>query len=202
MGENDLIDLATERLLLRRLIADDADHLVTLDSDPKVMRFLSGGAPTPRDLIEREILPRFLRSYTHEGLGVFAAVETSSGDFLGWISLRTPVDKPPDQAELGYRLRASAWGKGYATEGARALIHRGFSACGLRRVVAITYEHNHASRRVMEKLGMKLVRRFRMTPADLAAQSTFSPAPGDLWDGDDVEYALDRDAWQRQYARQ
>ena len=98
-------------------------------------------------------------------------------------------------------MRASAWGKGYATEGARALVRRGFTLGGLRRVLATTYEHNHASRRVMEKLGMTLVRSYRMTLGELAAQNTYASAPGDLWDGDDVEYALEKAEWERQKAR-
>jgi RimJ/RimL family protein N-acetyltransferase len=188
--------LETARLILRRLTEDDADHLAALDSEPAVMRYLTGGAATPRDVIEREILPRFLRSYAREGFGVFAVIEKSTGDFLGWISLR--LNEGGDDAELGYRLRTSAWGKGYATEGARTLIGRGFAALGLRRVLATTYEHNRTSRRVMEKLGMTLVRSYRMTPDELAAQDTFDGASQELWDGDDVEYALDRDAWERQ----
>ena len=148
-------------------------------------------------MIEREILPRFLRSYTRDGCGVFAAIETSTGHFLGWISLRLAESGNADEAELGYRLRALAWGHGYATEAARALIRRGFTQGGLRRVLATTYEHNLASRRVMEKLGMTLVRSYRMTPDELAAQQTFSAAPGDLWDGDEVEYALERTEWER-----
>ena len=143
-------------------------------------------------------MPRFLRSYVREGLGVFAAIEKSTGEFVGWVSLRPAESREGGEADLGYRLRASAWGKGYATEGARALIRRGFGALGLRRVLATTYEHNRASRRVMEKLGMTLVRSFRMTPDELAAQNTYAAAPGDLWDGDNVEYALNRDEWERQ----
>jgi RimJ/RimL family protein N-acetyltransferase len=190
--------LETGRLLLRRLTEADADNLTDLDSDPAVMRYLTGGAATPREWIAREILPRFLRSYARDGYGVFAVIEKTTGDFLGWISLRPAEEGEADEAELGYRLHASAWGKGYATEGAWALIRRGFTEHGLRRVLATTYEHNRTSRRVMEKLGMTLVRSYRMTPDELAAQDTFDGASQELWDGDDVEYALDRDAWERQ----
>ena len=96
-------------------------------------------------------------------------------------------------------MRASAWGKGYATEGARALIRRGFSALGLRRVLATTYEHNHASRRVMEKLGMTPVRSYRMTLDELAAQDTYAAAPGDPlgWRRRRVR-AERRNEWERQ----
>jgi len=190
--------LETARLTLRRFTAADAEHLVALDSDPAVMRYLNGGVPTPCEVIERDILPRFLRSYTQrDGYGVWAADERSSGDFLGWFSFQ-PGER--DDISLGYRLRRAAWGKGLATEGARALIRRGFTELGAQRVIATTYQDNLASRRVMEKVGLRLVRAFRMTPADLVAEGD-SFVPGqELWDGDDVEYALTKAEWERQEA--
>jgi RimJ/RimL family protein N-acetyltransferase len=201
--------LETERLALRRFMVADLDNLVALDSDPDVMRYLNGGAPTPRDVIERDILPGFLRSYepcepcepcepydSCEGFGVWAVIERVSGDFLGWLSF-LPSEGDPRVVALGYRLRTPAWGKGYATEAARALIRKGFRELGVQRVVATTYQDNRASRRVMEKVGMSLVRTFRYTPDELAAASaTFVPGQ-ELWDGDDVEYALERADWER-----
>jgi RimJ/RimL family protein N-acetyltransferase len=193
--------LETERLLLRRFSEADEDHLFDLDSDPEVMRFLTGGTPTPRELIQHEILPRFLRSYERAaGFGFWAAIEKASGDFLGWFSFRPPDGAAPESVELGYRLRRAAWGRGYATEGSRALIRKGFSELGARRVFATTYQDNLASRRVMEKAGLGLVRTFRLTPADLAVAGTFHGASQDLWDGDDVEYALEKGDWERQEA--
>jgi RimJ/RimL family protein N-acetyltransferase len=193
--------LETERLMLRRLTAADVDHLVELDSDPAVMRFLTGGAATPRDVIEQEILPRFLRSYEpYDGFGVWAAIEKATGDFLGWFSLRPEEGVGPDEVSLGYRLRRVAWGKGYATEGARALIRKAFAELGVRRVVATTYQDNLASRRVMEKAGLRLVRTFRITPEELAAAGTFQVTSQEPWDGDDVEYALDKANWEQQEA--
>jgi RimJ/RimL family protein N-acetyltransferase len=192
--------LETERLLLRRFTRDDADALFELDSDPAVMRWLSGGTPTPREVIETEILPRF-RQYDEgaPGLGFWAAVEKDSGAFIGWFCLRA-VEGAPGVAALGYRLRKAVWGRGYATEGARALIYKGFAELGLQRVVATTYQDNLASRRVLEKLGLRLVRRFRITAEDLAAIDTFQAGSPEPWDGDDLEYALDRTDWARQEA--
>jgi RimJ/RimL family protein N-acetyltransferase len=74
---------------------------------------------------------------------------------LGWLSFQ-PAEGTPGEVNLGYRFRRDAWGKGYATEGARALVRKGSSELGVQRVVATTYEENLASRRVMEKLGMTL----------------------------------------------
>jgi RimJ/RimL family protein N-acetyltransferase len=192
--------LETERLTLRRFTMDDAGRLYDLDNDPEVMRYINGGTPTPRDVIERDLLPLFLCYDSHHAVfGFWAGVERATGEFVGWFSLR-PVEASPDTAVLGYRLRRAAWGKGYATEGARALIGAAFGDPDVGRVVATTYEHNAASRRVMEKCGMTLTRRFRLTPDDLAAMDTHHVASQEIWDGDDVEYALDREEWARREA--
>ncbi len=191
--------LETERLVLRRLTEADTQHLVELDSDPAVMRFLTGSTPTPPEVIRDAILPRFLRSYAHgPGFGVWGAMEKIGGDFLGWFSFQLADGASLHDARLGYRLRRAAWGQGFATEGARALIRTGFSDHRVQRVLATTYQDNAASRRVMEKVGMRLVRTFRLTPADLADTRTFV-ASGDLWDGDDVEYALEKGDWEQQH---
>jgi RimJ/RimL family protein N-acetyltransferase len=96
-----------------------------------------------------------------------------------------------DEPELGYRLRKSSWGKGYATEGSRALIHTAFTALGARRVYAETMVVNLASRRVMEKAGLRQVRVFHQPWPD--------PIEGD--EHGDVEYALTKSEWERQAAR-
>jgi RimJ/RimL family protein N-acetyltransferase len=195
------IVLETERMFLRRFTPDDVDTLFELDSDPEVMRFLTGGRATPREIIEQKILPGFIHSSERmDGFGVWAAIEKASGDFLGWFSFRPPDGAGPEEVSLGYRLRRAAWGQGYATEGARALVRKGFVELGVQRVVATTYQDNLASRRVMEKVGLTLVRTYRLTPADLAATDTFDAASQDLWEGDDVEYALEKAGWERQEA--
>ena len=189
--------LETDRLLLRRFTEVDEDALFDLDSDPEVMRFLSGGAPTPRDVIRNDILPRFLRyDERFPGYGVWAAVEKATGEFSGWFSFQ-PSGEASDEVRLGYRLSRAAWGKGYATEGSKALIRKGFSELDVRRVVATTYEDNVASRRVMEKVGMTLSRTFRLTPEDLKKVDTYDATTLGLWDGEDVEYALGRGDWER-----
>ncbi|MEW2167199.1 GNAT family N-acetyltransferase [Streptomyces sp. NPDC007084] len=160
--------LETERLVLRRFTADDADLLVELDGDPAVMRYLSGGSPTAPETIRERHLPNIIAGYDRWGgdLGLFAAQEEDGGAFIGWFFLRPEPDGPLDEAELGYRLRQPAWGKGYATEGSRALLGKAFAGLGLRRVWAETMVVNKGSRRVMEKLGMTLVETIP-TPPDM-----------------------------------
>jgi RimJ/RimL family protein N-acetyltransferase len=183
--------LETDRLVLRRFTSADADNLVNLDADPDVMRFVTGGVPTSRAEIQNEVLPAFLAYYQrYEGYGFWAAIERATGEFLGWFHFRPRQDSPPGQVELGYRLRKSAWGNGYATEGSRALIRKGFTEHGVQRVVAEAMAVNLASRRVMEKVGLKLVRTFH------------APWPYPI-DGDqfgEVEYALDKTGWQQDIA--
>lgn len=191
--------LETERMILRRFTMADVDHLVELDSDPEVMRFLTGGIPTPRDAILNDILPAFLRSYEPlPGFGVFAAIGKERGEFLGWFSFRSKDATCRDEVSIGYRLWRAVWGQGYATEGVRALIRFGFTELDVQQVVATTYQDNLASRRVMEKAGLSLVRTFRMTVEELQALDSLSYEASEvLWDGDDVEYALRKVDWER-----
>lgn len=185
------IELETERLILRRFTAADLDDLVELDSDPHVMRFLTGGEGTPRHRIRDEVLPRLLSEYdTFPGWGRWAAVERASGAFLGWLGLDPPKGDRPE-VELGYRLRRAAWGHGYATEGSRALVDQAFSATTAERVWAETMAVNTGSRRVMENAGLKLVR---------TSHPTWDPIEGA--EHGEVEYELSRTDWERRQSAQ
>ena len=188
VGLSSEIFLETDRLLLRRFTENDVENLVELDSDPEVMRFINGGRPTSPQEIESDFLPAFLDYYERfAGYGFWAAIEKSTGQFVGWFHFRPAKDAAPGEVELGYRLRKAAWRKGYATEGSRALIEKGFTDFGVQRVVASTMVVNVASRRVMEKAGLKFVRIFHQHWPDKI-------------DGDeegDVEYALLRSEWER-----
>ena len=187
MAEPGSTYLETERLRLRWFRPDDIDRLTELDADPAVMRFINGGRATPRAEIADSVLPHFLR-YADQGsgYGFWAVEEASSGDFVGWFHLRPESDGgDPDEPELGYRLRRDAWGRGFATEGSRALIAKAFDELGARRVWASTMVLNVGSRRVMEKSGLRHVRTFwGEWPEKI---------PGD--EHGDVEYALTREEW-------
>ena len=183
------IFVETERLILRRLTPADVDNLSDLDSDPEVMFFINGGRPTPRHEIEADLLPALLSYYErYAGYGFWVVVERDSGAFIGWFHLRPPPDGgDPEEPELGYRFKRSAWGRGYATEGSRALIDKAFRDLGARRVFAQTMAVNAASRRVMEKAGLTFARAFHQPWPDAI--------PGD--EHGDVEYALTREEWER-----
>ncbi|MFE9693479.1 GNAT family N-acetyltransferase [Micromonospora sp. NPDC005806] len=176
--------LETGRLRLRRFTMDDVDHLVELDSDPEVMRFLTGGRPTSAEVVRGEHLPLLLGQYArHPGLGRWAALDRITDGFLGWLALDPSADGT--EAELGYRLRRSAWGGGLATEGARALVRHAFDVVGVRRVWAETMAVNDRSRAVMARAGLRYLRTFHLTFDD--------PIPGT--EHGEVEYELRRDEW-------
>ena len=185
--------LHTQRLQLRRFSEDDAEALFLLDADPEVMRFISGGAGTPREVIEEDVLPRFIREQDAEEIFGYWAAERCSA-FIGWYSLRR-VDGRPGEATLGYRLRRKAWGQGLATEGARLLMDRGFQLGALDKVLASTYQDNHASIAVMRKLGLDFQRSFSMTSAELRAMDTAALETSTPFPGLDVEYAIHRTSW-------
>lgn len=183
--------LETERLILRRFSTDDVDALTELDADPAVMRYITGGLATPREEMRDDYLPYWLAYYDRgDAWGFWAAIERSTGAFLGWFHLRPEEHDPPDEPELGYRLIRAAWGQGYATEGSRALVDKAFRELGARRVYATAMAVNTASWRVMEKSGLRFVRNFRMEwPYRIE---------GD--EAGDVEYAITRNEWLADHA--
>jgi RimJ/RimL family protein N-acetyltransferase len=174
-------------MILRRFTGADRDDLFELDSDPEVMRFLTNGKPTPYEKVRDDLLPKILAEYERSPRhGCWAATDPGTGRFLGWFSLARPDHDDLDEANLGYRLRREVWGQGLATEGARALVRAAFMTLGLRRVFATTMAVNLASRRVMEKAGLRHVRTFHLEFDD--------PIPGT--EHGEVEYAVTADEWQ------
>lgn len=147
--------LDTVRLALRPVTPADRADLIALEADPLVMQFLNGGLPVPEaGLPDGD----FLTPRGHEP-EVLAARDRETGHFVGWFALFDDglVDGVRT-AELGYRLRRTAWGQGYATEAAKALVAVALNDMGFDCVKAETMAANLGSRRVMEKAGMVLVR--------------------------------------------
>lgn len=179
------IFLATDRLRLRRFTPGDVDALYALDGDADVIRWTNLDGRRASYVFYRDVLiPRNLAYYEkYAGYGYWVAEEKAMGEFLGWFHFRPAHDDPAEIA-LGYRLQKSAWGKGYATEGSRALVHKGFSELGTARVSATALAANRASIRVMEKAGLRFERDYVYEFTDPeAGQVTGHPA---------VKYALNR----------
>jgi RimJ/RimL family protein N-acetyltransferase len=173
--------LRTRRLVLVPLSAEHLEHEVELDSDPEVMRHLTGRASTRAEVEERHAR-RLAVARRVPGLGFWAGFV--GGAFVGWWILEPPErpDQGPvaGQAELGYRLLRRYWRQGLATEGARELLRHGFEDLGLRRVFAETMAVNVASRATMAALGMTYVRTFPFDGAD----------PIDAAEQGEVEYEI------------
>ncbi|GAC69670.1 GNAT family N-acetyltransferase [Gordonia soli] len=148
--------IETARMWLRPVTVADVEDLVRLDSDPEVMRYVSGGVPTPREVIENWVVPRAEAERRSHSTGMWAAIGGYDRAFLGWLSLRAPRHSRSSELELTYRLHRSAWGRGLATEAASALIATAFQQIRADRVFASTTAANVGSRRVMEKVGMRL----------------------------------------------
>ncbi|MBT0993800.1 GNAT family N-acetyltransferase [Cellulomonas sp. DKR-3] len=182
--------LETARVALRPFGADDADLLIELDSDPAVMRYLSGGEPTAAQDVRERVLPSVLAGYDRwaGAFGLFAGYETAGGAFVGWFCLRPEREGPLDEVELGYRLRRSAWGRGYATEVSSALVVKAFTDLGVRTVWGATMALNRASQHVMEKVGMTVTHHLE-TPEDMLG------AEGAELGG--YRYAITREQWER-----
>lgn len=185
--------LTTERILLEPLTLDHTDLLVELDSDPEVLRFLFGRALS-REEVVTTCMPRRTRPEADaRGLGYWVGfdrtVPPAEPAFLGWWSLA--LDDDPACAELGYRLRRDAWGRGLATEGARALLSHAFDTVGLARVRAETMAVNDASRGVLERLGMRHVR--------TRVERWDDPLPGA--EQGEVDHEVTAEAWRSRSAQ-
>ncbi|WP_203758736.1 GNAT family N-acetyltransferase [Cellulomonas chitinilytica] len=185
--------LQTERVTLHPFSVGDADLLIELDGDPAVMRYLSGGEPTAPELVRGRDLPSILAGYDRwaGAFGLFAAYETAGGAFVGWFCLRPEREGPLDEAELGYRLRRAAWGRGYATEVSSALLTKAFTDLDVRMVWGATMALNRASQHVMEKVGMTVTEALP-TPEDMLA------VEGSELGG--FRYEITKEQWERQQA--
>ncbi len=141
--------IETKRLLLRMFDPEDLDKLARLFRDPQVMRYVGDGQPVSREETERA-LESIIRHWQTHGFGRWAAVDLQTQEFIGFGGLRSLFGTP----EVVYHLASAHWGKGLATELARASLRFGFETHQFERIVAITKPLNAGSIHVMEKLGM------------------------------------------------
>ena len=143
--------LETERLILRPLRDTDLDDLFTLHSDPEVMRYLADGRPRTYEQVA-ERLREMLAHWQQHGFGIWLVLDRSDGRFLGRCGFGN-LHGYPDM-ELAYGFRREAWGKGYCTEAARAVVQHALETLKLPRLIAVARPQNLASINVMQKLGM------------------------------------------------
>ena len=144
--------LLTERLELRRFTAADLEPLLGVFGDPEVMRYVGAERRPLRRSQVSALMSRSGADWSEHGFGLLAVTERETGRLLGEAGLQH-LEAGPD-IELGYTLARAAWGGGYATEAARAVLRWGFAGLRLHRIVAVADPANASSLRVLDKLGM------------------------------------------------
>jgi RimJ/RimL family protein N-acetyltransferase len=165
----------TDRLLLRPWREDDGVELQGLLADPAVR----GGRAMPPERVAR-LAEDSLRQWRRNGFGPWAAIDRTTGSWIGRLGLDELDDWPGvDKVEVGFELHKAWWGRGLATEGAQAALAFGFEQHGLQRIISVTAAAHAAARRVMEKAGLS----YRGT------RYWMNPEVPVVW------YAIDRAAW-------
>ena len=147
------LNLTTDRLRLRPWRDSDFAAFAALNADPRVMEYFPN--TLSRDESDAKCV-RIKQHFDRRGFGMWAVEAVGVADFIGVTGLVVPdFDLPFTPCiEVGWRLAYEHWGRGYATEAARAAVDYGFSELHADEIVAYTVPHNRRSRRVMEKLGM------------------------------------------------
>ena len=145
--------IKTDRLILRPWRKEDLEPFAELNADPKVMEYF------PSILSRKEsddLAGRISSKLEGQGWGLWAVSVPDIADFIGFIGLSEPSSDAhfTPAVELGWRLAFDHWGKGYATEGAKAVLEYGFETLNLHEIVSFTAIQNMRSRRIMEKIGM------------------------------------------------
>lgn len=144
------IQLETPRLIMKQFCEEDAAHLFELNSDPDVTRYVGEGAYNSMDEVYNFI--RNYGQYEKYKMGRLNIFDKQTGEYIGWSGLKYIEDE--DYTDIGYRLLKRHWGKGYATESARASLDYGFKQLGLDKIVGRAIKENTASISVLQKLGM------------------------------------------------
>jgi len=149
------ISIMTGRLLLRRWCDDDVEPFAAMCSDPEVMRYIGSGATRTRAQV-RASIHAYEREWEEHGYGLFAVELLEDGEFLGFTGLAEPTFLPEimPAVEIGWRFARQTWGNGYASEAALAALDFGLRQLGLSDIISVCQAGNHASERMMQKLGM------------------------------------------------
>lgn len=158
----------TDRLILRELMPSDVEDFYEMDSDPAVHLYLGNNPLKTMEEAETAIA-NIRKQYIENGIGRWAAIEKSSGKFIGWSGLKfidIVENGHVNFYDVGYRLIPKYWNKGYATESAKAAIKYGFEAIGMAEIIGTANVENKASRNALAKCGLKYVETFVMRGID------------------------------------
>src|SRR6476659_888735 len=150
-----LADVHSERLHLRRFAATDVDTLAVVFAKPEVWEFPFGRAFTRDETAA--FLAAQIDQYESCGVACWLATERATGRVVGYVGISVPTFYPAilPTVEVGWRFDPDVWGRGYATEGARAALDQSFGPLGLDRVCSLPQAENTASVAVAERLGMR-----------------------------------------------
>ena len=147
--------LQTDRLDFRDLRAGDIDDIGRLYGDPRVTRYITGGVHT-REMAQAWLDAQLAFWQRHRRIGMFRVADRATGAFLGRSGLRDLGDS--GEMELGYAFVPAAWGRGIATEAARATLDFSFQNSDLDHIAGITFLENLASKKVLTNCGLRYVR--------------------------------------------
>lgn len=156
------IYIETERLLIRDIRDEDEKGIFELDSDPEVHKYL-GKKPITTMEQARAVIEFLHWQYKENGIGRWAVIEKETNQFIGWTGLKLITEKTNNHIhyyDMGYRLIRKYWGKGYATETAKATLKYGFDTLRLNEIYAITNIKNGASNAILKKVGLQLIETF------------------------------------------
>ncbi len=145
----------TERLLLREISETDENDLFEMDSDPEVHLFIENSPVQSIEAI-RAVINLLQTQYRENGIARWAVVDKATHECIGWCGLKyfeQTLNNHSNFYELGYRFKRKHWGKGYATESAKAVLDYGFEHLGIEVIFAITDPENLNSKKVLHKLG-------------------------------------------------
>ena len=143
-------------MLLRRFTVEDAPLIFELNTQPDVLKYLHERTLTGVDDAETVIKEIILPQYTLYGLGRLALVEKETGQFMGWCGLKLRPELN-NEVDLGYRMHPAFWGRGLATEAAKACLQYGFNEKGLAAITARAHVNNSASLNIIKKLDFQFV---------------------------------------------
>jgi ribosomal-protein-alanine N-acetyltransferase len=147
----------TERLILRHLRVEDAEDLYRIYSDPETIKFMGQGAASVEE-VRGHIQNHIEKYYDQYGFGLWATVLKENNALIGRCGLLYQDIEGTKDLELAYLLDSNVWGKGLATEAARAIIGLGFGRYDFTRMIAVINPKNTASIRVAQKVGMSYER--------------------------------------------
>ncbi len=152
--------IRTERLGLRNWQDEDEPAFAELCAHPEVMEFFPA---TLNRMQSADLIQRFKIHYHDHGYTYFAVDRLDTDEFIGFIGLMHQTYESPFSpfVDIGWRLKPSAWGNGFATEGAQACIRFGFDTLKLDEIYAVAPERNVKSQAVMQKIGMTYATRFK-----------------------------------------